>query len=263
MPCLRPDGATLRQTGGPRQGKIRAFFTGSRFGLAPQARPGQEGAIPPDPIVRALSRFTERLAASPLPVTLTPCWGLRVGIGMGIVGAMGLGLLMGGGGAALLHGVRDLTADDMGMLALGCFLVSFPIYWIWTVLSGWPCLRIETGQLTYTNARGQRETLVLAEHARVAIVKTAGRGYQPRLEAVPMAPGRRLRMISLRPFLRNPQETAALLEVIHRAAGDRPEPDIAQRNVIQMQHLKEQLAGFGAILVVVSLAGLLKALGLF
>ena len=204
--------------------------------------------------------FSESLATDPLPLTLTPRWGPNVGVGMVILGGMGLGLL-GGGGAALADRAPGQTGDALGMLALGFFLIGFPIYWLWTYLRGWPCLRVAAGRVDYTNPFGKRETLVLADHARVAIVNAPGRGYRPRLEAAPMAPGLPLRMISLRPFLRNRQEAAALLALIHRAAGDRPAPDIAQHNVIQMQNLKEQLAGVGVIIVVVGAAGLFKAFG--
>lgn len=76
-----------------------------------------------------------------------------------------------------------------------------------------------------------------------------------------MARGLPLRMISLRPFVRNRPEAAALEALIHRAAGDRPAPDLAQRNVILMRDLKAIVVTSGALVLVVIGFGVLRALG--
>ncbi|MGD9918801.1 MAG: hypothetical protein AB7U46_12335 [Paenirhodobacter sp.] len=208
-----------------------------------------------------MTDFAETLAARPFPVTLTPRWGPNFGLGMGILGGMG-GILLASAGIPILLDKPEDPEVILGMLAAGLFLTGFPIYWIWTCLRGWPRLRIDAGRVEYTNPFGRRERLVLGDHARVAIVNAPGRGgYRPRLEAVPTAPGLPLRMISLRPFLRNRHEAAELEALIHRAAGDRPAPDLAQRNVILMQDLKAIVVTSGALVLVVIGFGVLRALG--
>lgn len=126
------------------------------------------------------------------------------------------------------------------MIVFGLGLLGFPLLFLWSVLRGLPLLHVDEGVVHQTSIFGRVQILRLTDYAEVSLGEAVlAKGYQPRLEAVPLKAGDKPRMLQLRPFVHNRAEAEALVALIRHAAGDRPKLSPAQAALLQSQTAKE------------------------
>lgn len=119
----------------------------------------------------------------------------------------------------------DFLDGFVMMLAVGLVLLILPPLILWSVLRDLPRLQVDHGTVRLTSIFGRVKMLKLSDYAEVSLGEAVlAKGYQPRLEAVPMTPGGALALLPLRPFVRTRTEAEALVALIRHAAGERPKP---------------------------------------
>jgi hypothetical protein len=139
------------------------------------------------------------------------------------------------------------------MMTLGLFLLAFPLLFLWSVFRDYPQLHVDQGMVHLTTIFGQTQTLRLSDYAEVSLGEAVmGKGYQPQLQATPMASGQKLRTLALRPFVRNRQEAEALVALIRHAAGDRPKP-----TPIQLAQIKNHTRNEWKLLATICIGALI------
>lgn len=129
---------------------------------------------------------------------------------------------------------HTLTADisggqapwQTGMLlsvAMGLFLLAFPVLFLLSLLRGLPLLHVEEGRVRLIPIFGRVQVLHLSDYAEVSLGEAVvAKGYQPRLEAMPNTAGGKMQTLALRPFVNTRAEAEALVTLIRHAAGNRP-----------------------------------------
>lgn len=181
-----------------------------------------------------------------LPATFRPRYPWFVWFAMGMMSLLALLSLW----AASWGLVRGALPSDPGVrggvvtsLVVGLFLLSFPLLLLWSAVRGLPRLHVDHGIVQLTSILGKVKVLRLSDYAEVSLGETVlARGYQPRLEAVPMTPGAKLQMLALRPFVRNRSEAEALVALVRHAGGERPKPLPAQEARLHRETRKEWMA---------------------
>ena len=125
-------------------------------------------------------------------------------------------------------------------IAMGLCLLAFPLLFILSLLRGLPLLLVDHGRVQLTSIFGRVQVLHLSDYAAVSLGEAVvAKGYHPRLEAVPHAPGQKMQTLPLRPFVNTRAEAEALIALIHHAAGERPALSPAQSAQQQQVHRKE------------------------
>jgi hypothetical protein len=156
-------------------------------------------------------------------------------------------------------GLGEMLETHLLMIAMGLFLLAFPALLLVSTLQGRPTLEIDEGTVYHRSITGRVQVIRLSDHAEVSLGEAVlAKGYQPRLEAVPMRPGDPLRTLPLRPFVHTRPEAEALVALIRQAAGPRPKPTPAQAAVQHRQTRREWRLLWAIILGAAVLLVLLK-----
>lgn len=197
-----------------------------------------------------------------LPATFRPRYPWFVWFAMGMMSLLALlslwaaswGLVR--GSLPSDPGVRDGVVTSM---VVGLFLLSFPLLLLWSAVRGLPRLHVDHGIVQLTSILGKVQVLRLSDYAEVSLGETVlARGYQPRLEAVPMTPGAKLQMLDLGPFVKTRPEAEALVALIRHAAGDRPKPLPVQEARLHRQNRREWVALAAIVICAFALLVLLR-----
>lgn len=176
----------------------------------------------------------------PLPATFRARYPWFVWPIMGMMAVIGFIPLWVAGSALSAGGSGGPTAI---LPAMGLFLLAFPIFFIVTLFKGLPILYVDNGIVHLTSILGGVQVLRLSDYDEVSLGEAAlAKGYQPQLEAAPMIPGEKLRMLPLRPFVNTRAEAEALVTLIRHAAGERPKPSATQAARLQGHSRREWLA---------------------
>ena len=187
-----------------------------------------------------------RMTRLHLPATFRPRYPWFVWPVLGMISLLALLPLW-----AAFHGLTrgwlstdpDFLDGFVMMLALGLALLTLPLFFLWSVLGGLPRLHVEPGIVRLTSILGRAKVLRLSDFAEVSLGEAVlAKGYQPRLEAVPMTAGDKLELLPLRPFVRTRSEAEALVALIRHAAGERPKPLPMQEALLQRQNRREWVA---------------------
>ena len=144
------------------------------------------------------------------------------------------------------------------MLVVGFALMTFPLLMLWSVFRDLPRLHVDHGMVQLTTIFGRVKTLQLSDYAEVSLGEAVlAKGYQPRIEAVPMTAGGKLELLPMRPFVRTRSEAEALVALIRHAAGERPKPLPVQEARLHRQNRREWVTlaaiGIGAFVLLVLL----------
>lgn len=197
-----------------------------------------------------------------LPATFRPRYPWFVWFAMGMMSLLALlslwaaswGLVR--GSLPSDPGVRDGVVTSM---VVGLFLLSFPLLLLWSAVRGLPRLHVDHGIVQLTSILGKVQVLRLSDYAEVSLGETVlARGYQPRLEAVPMTPGAKLQMLDLGPFVKTRPEAEALVALIRHAAGERPKPLPTQEARLHHQNRREWVALAAIVICAFALLVLLR-----
>lgn len=202
-----------------------------------------------------------RVTPRHLPATLRPRYPWFVWLAMGMIGLLALiplWVAFWGLARGWLSTDPDFLNNFMMMLAVGLVLLSFPLLMLWSVVRGMPRLHVDHGLVQLTTIFGQVKMLQLSDYAEVSLGEAVlAKGYQPRLEAVPMTPGGALALLPLRPFVRSRSEAEALVALIRHAAGERPKPLAMQEARLHRQNRREWVTlaaiSIGALVLLVFL----------
>lgn len=191
------------------------------------------------------------MSAQQLPVTLRARYPWFVWPSMAMMAVIGiiplwaatyLPTASGSGGPAVIEPAYLLT------IAMGLFLLAFPVLLIVSVFKGFPLLHVDEGVVHHISIFGRKQVIRLSDYAEVSLGEAVlAKGYQPRLEAAPMRPGEKLRMLPLRPFVHTRTEAEALVALIRHAAGERPKPSATQAAQLQSHGRREWLT-LGAVI---------------
>ncbi|MDX5400854.1 MAG: hypothetical protein LPK02_00540 [Rhodobacterales bacterium] len=187
-----------------------------------------------------------------LPATFRPHYPWYVWPVMGFLALLGLIPLwaaFGGLSRGWLVTDPDFVSGFVAMVVMGLFLLAFPVLFLWSVFRGWPMLHVDEGIVHLTSILGRTQRLHLSDYAEVSLGEAVlARGYQPRLEAIPMNPDQKLRMLALRPFVHNRHEAEELVALIRHAAGERPKPTATQAAIVK-KHTRREWKTLGAITI--------------
>lgn len=142
---------------------------------------------------------------------------------------------------SLESGMSDTFMEThMLTIAMGLFLLAFPLLFILSLVRGLPLLLVDHGRVQLTSIFGRVQVLHLFDYAEVSLGEAVvAKGYQPRLEAMPNIPGQKMRTLPLRPFVHSRAEAEALVTLIRAAAGERPALSPAQSAQQKQVHRKE------------------------
>lgn len=184
-----------------------------------------------------------RMTRLQLPATFRPRYPWFVWPVLGMMGLLAL-LPLWGAFWGLTHGWLSTDPDFLNgfimMLVVGFALMAFPLLTLWSVFRDLPRLHVDHGMVQLTTIFGRVKTLQLSDYAEVSLGEAVlAKGYQPRLEAVPMTPGGALALLPLKPFVRNRSEAEALVALIRHAAGERPKPVAMQEASLHRQNRRE------------------------
>lgn len=201
------------------------------------------------------------LVKQQLPATFRPRYPWFVWPAMGFLTLLGLIPLwasFGGLSRGWLATDPDYARDFVVMVVMALFVLAFPLLFLWSVLRGLPMLHVDEGIVHLTSILGRTQKLHLSDYAEVSLGEAVlAKGYHPRLDAIPINPDQKHRMLALRPFVRNRREAEALVALIRHAAGERPEPTPAQAAVVKTHTRKEwktlAAIGIGAFILLVLL----------
>lgn len=92
----------------------------------------------------------------------------------------------------------------------------------------------DRGIVRLTPLLGRVRVLHLSDNAEVSLDQRAvARGYHPRVEAMPTAPGQKIQHLPLRHFARNRAEAETLITLIRHAAGHHPKLSAAEDMKLQ------------------------------
>jgi len=183
------------------------------------------------------------MSAQQLPVTFRARYPWFVWPSMAMMAVIGiiplwaatyLPTASGSGGPAVIEPSYLLT------IAMGLFLLAFPLLLIVSLFKGLPLLHVDEGVVHHISIFGRKQVLHLSDYAEVSLGEAVlGKGYQPRLEAMPNIPGQKMRTLPLRPFVHSRAEAEALVTLIRAAAGERPALSPAQSAQQKQVHRKE------------------------
>ena len=181
-------------------------------------------------------------SAPQLPVTFRPHYPWFVWPSMAMMTVLGLIPLWAASHtlSASPDGLAAVIETHLLMIAMGLFLLAFPALLIVSTLKGLPTLEIDQGTVYHRSITGRVQVIRLSDYAEVSLGEAVlAKGYQPRLEAVPMQPGDPLRTLPLRPFVHTRADAEALVSLIRHAAGDRPKPSPTQA-ALRQNHTRRE-----------------------
>ena len=183
------------------------------------------------------------ISAGQLPATFQARFSWFVWVSMALALLLGLFLLraaawgLSAGWAATDSG---FFIDFIALVCVGFAMLAMPLIWLWSVYRGLPRLHVDHGVVRLTTLYGRARVLHLSDYAEVSLHEAGvGRGYQPRLEAVPNTPGQKIEVLALGQFAHNRAEAEALVALVRQAAGNRPALSPAQSAQQKQLHRKE------------------------
>lgn len=179
-------------------------------------------------LVKGVPMFKDHpaISAGQLPATFRARYPWIVWVSMVLMTVLGLIPLWAAShslAADIKAGQPPLQTHMLLPVAMGLFLMAFPLLFIVSLVRGLPVLHVEAGVVRLTSIFGRVQVLHLSDYAEVSLGEAiVAKGYQPRLEAMPNTAGGKMQTLALRPFVNTRAEAEALVDLIRHAAGNRP-----------------------------------------